>query len=890
MKQILLFTITLFLWLPTLILAQQTPIEILDGETQITNKDISDTQTYLMSMKVNPVTGQIPLEDVFQARQTADKLAKNGNAKSSEITWESMGPNNIGGRTRAILIDKGNPEKLIAGSVSGGLFTSNDGGLNWQDHPQNLEFASLSISTIAQASNGDIYVGTGEYLRSGIGYGEAKLGGSKLPGTGIYKSTDKGNSFQLLENTIPSLTGEGAFFDTQDWTVVKGIAIHPLNENRIYAATNYGLQISQDGGTTWSKAEGVSSTDVVHNMEIASDGKVHVLVSNRYYQSDDGFNFTDSSTGLNSGQFESGFGNKVIALSPSDNDYVYIVTLTGAHCLKAIWQSKDSGVTWNVLFENTDPSFAPLRCRGWYSLSLAVDPSNPERIFLGGAELWSWSVDNGWNRLGEGFSPNYVHEDVHTMVFQTDNPKVMYVGSSGGITKTTDAHRLIPSFIEMNKDYKTSQFYSIAAGLDGRMVGGTQDNGTIWMTPEYEQEGRFITLETGGFCDMSKIKPTTVFASWQNGGIRRSPDEYTPLRSFLDNNVDCFPSTAEGDCNPDGFLDNNPLFITPFILWEDVIENLLTGEEKSKFITGDCAGEVWMTEEALDFFDFPTWRRIGKFAGNRCISAIAVSNNGKYVYVGTTDGRFMRITNLDQEVPTTHEFALSLGQYITSIDVLHNPSHIIVGLGNYGQEKNIVESLNAISINPTFSSLQYNLPLMPVYSVAIDAFNPNNVLIGTELGVWQYDGTSQTWTENNGIMGRVPVHSLRFEQMGPVGCEVLYAGTHGRGIYRTTDFTLSGCNTEIVGIESLEEQISKFNLFPNPMNSYSDLEFTLTEATILTMQVFDLQGRVVQQQELGKMTAQSHRIRIEKGTLNSGIYYILLRSGNKQMGRKLVVH
>ncbi|MFK7905742.1 MAG: T9SS type A sorting domain-containing protein, partial [Chitinophagales bacterium] len=790
---------------------------------------------------------------------------------------------------------KDNSQKLIIGGVSGGIFTSDDGGLNWTDHPQNTEFLSLSISAIAQAPNGNIYVGTGEHFGNSD-YGFGKVGSSILPGTGIYKSTDEGNSFQLLEATIPTISG----LYNYDWNSIQDIEVNPNNSNLVYAATNRGLQISQDGGETWSKANGIPSISIAYDIALASDGKVHVLAESRYYRATDGLNFTGEFSGNNTPeQFEFSSRNKALAISPSDNNYLYIVTIKDNGCLKKVWQSKNGGETWEVIGEGSN-SFQPLRnnvaCQGWYDLCLAVDPNNRERIFLGGVTLWSWSPENSWNQLDSEIAPYYLHPDKHTIVFDPQNPDIMYIGSDGGIARSLNAQDTAPTFEAINKNYFVTQFYGIAANIEGNAIGGTQDNGTIFLDSEgnsmFENQP-YITGGDGGFCEFSRFKPLAAFVSSPNGGIKRSASSQPPFSSFFDYNTDCTPGPNTGSCNPDGHLDGNPLYITPFLLWEDIVANLIDPSvQKSMFITGSCNGKIWMTEGALDFTAIPSWREIGNFAGNRCVSAISISDDGKTVYAGTLDGRVMRITNLDRDEPTTKEFRISnnSSQYVSSIAINFNTAHIIVSLGNYGQAQNIVESNDATSINPTFSSIQHNLPLMPVYSVAIDHFN--TIIAGTELGIWLYDISTQTWTEENGKTGRVPVHSLRFQTVANPGCEVLYAGTHGRGVYRSTDFLLPGCGDifpeDTVGIEPLN-QISQIQLYPNPMLEKSTLEITLLETTDLKLQIFDLQGRMVRQQNLGELAARNHKIEIERGDLIAGNYVVILYAGKKLVSKKLIV-
>ncbi|MEZ4883633.1 MAG: T9SS type A sorting domain-containing protein [Chitinophagales bacterium] len=857
---------------------------------------------YIRQMKANLKTGHIEAADLVKAQQAADKLAKNRTKKADQIHWKFLGPTSVGGRTRAILVDKDNSQRMIIGGVSGGIFTSNDGGLNWTDHPQNTEFLSLSISAIAQAPNGDIYVGTGENF-DGRSYGEGKLGNSVLPGTGVYKSTDRGNSFQLLASTIPNLNNGSSNIYNRDWAAIQDIEVHPNNSNWVYVATSRSLQISQDGGETWSKANGIPTTSVAYDIAVAEDGTAHAVVGSRYYQAIDGLNFTGEFTGTSLGQFEISSGNKVLAMSPSDNDYLYIVTVKSNGCLRKVWQSKDGGEIWIIIGEGDNTFFNPMRngnsCQGWYDLCVTVDPANKERIFLGGVTLWSWSPEDSWNQLDGGASPYDVHPDKHTLVFDPNNSNTLYIGSDGGITRSLNAQNLYPTFEAINQNYFATQFYGIAANIEGNVIGGTQDNGTVFVAPDgssiYDGGQPYITGGDGGFCDISKLKPLATFVSSVNGGIKRSGSAKPPFSSFFDYNADCAPTNPEGSCNPDGHLDGNPLYITPFILWEDVFANAIDPSvQKTKFITGACDGRVWMTEGALDFTAIPSWKQIGKFVASRCISALTVSYDGTTVYAGTADGRMMCISNLDSDNPSTKEFLIegAIGQYISSIDVDYNNGHIVVGLGNYGRDQNIVKSFNANSVIPTFSSIQHNLPLMPVYTVAQNKFNVSPLVVGTELGIWMYDENTQTWTEENGSMGRVPVHSLRFQQVKAAHCGVLYAGTHGRGIYRSTDFLLPDCEDifpgDTVGIEHLN-QISQLQLYPNPMSKKSTLEVTLIEAADLQLQIFDLQGRIVRQQYLGELAAHNHKIDIQRGDLVAGEYVVVLQSKNGRASKKMLV-
>lgn len=49
--------------------------------------------------------------------------------------WTELGPNNVGGRTRALLIHPTNPSVMYAAGVSGGVWKTTNGGALWTPSP-----------------------------------------------------------------------------------------------------------------------------------------------------------------------------------------------------------------------------------------------------------------------------------------------------------------------------------------------------------------------------------------------------------------------------------------------------------------------------------------------------------------------------------------------------------------------------------------------------------------------------------------------------------------------------------------------------------------------------------------------------------------------------------
>ena len=151
---------------------------------------------YFLKITANQITGQIDVKDVEAARNAIRQMASNRLQSAININWQEMGPDNVGGRTRALMLDKDSVNVIYAGGVAGGLWKSTNGGASWK----NLfdKFENNAVSCITQAANGDIYVGTGEGhynvgSRNGTGVGG-------MIGSGIYKSTDRGAHWARLSS------------------------------------------------------------------------------------------------------------------------------------------------------------------------------------------------------------------------------------------------------------------------------------------------------------------------------------------------------------------------------------------------------------------------------------------------------------------------------------------------------------------------------------------------------------------------------------------------------------------------------------------------------------------------------------------------------------------
>ena len=213
------------------------------------SSSILGAKEYFALIRNNQHTGILNPHDVIAARkQIEEQSMLKSSSSNSDLDWIEMGPDNIGGRTRALIFDNQDPNAntIYAGSVTGGLFKSTDLGSNWEKINNASGTANLNVSTMAQAENGTIYVGTGEGLSSEryTATGDWGYEGGFV-GKGIFKSGNNDN-FTRVAGTNPA--------SNIDFAYINKIRIDAKN-NRIFAATQSSLQYASlpvENAESWS--------------------------------------------------------------------------------------------------------------------------------------------------------------------------------------------------------------------------------------------------------------------------------------------------------------------------------------------------------------------------------------------------------------------------------------------------------------------------------------------------------------------------------------------------------------------------------------------------------------------------------------------------------------
>ena len=305
--------------------------------------------------------------EAFQMAQAARKRP------GTKLAWVERGPGNVPGRTRAVLVDPDDPahRTWYAGSVSGGLWKTTDGGASWQsltDHLPNLAVTALAMP----ASNPDIiYMGTGE----GFWNGDA------VSGAGIFKSRNRGRTWAQLEETA----SDPAF----RW--VNRLAVNPEDANTILAATNSGIYKSTDGGITWDRTyRPENSTLRVQDLKASpADFNVQFATVNGHaiLRSTNG----GSTWHVSLGDFFFDVRRIELAVSSSFPGTVYASAERSSQ--SHLYRTLNNGDSWDFIVDSQGVGAANwLGGQGWYDQTLAIHPYDLNKVFLGGIQFWEATV------------------------------------------------------------------------------------------------------------------------------------------------------------------------------------------------------------------------------------------------------------------------------------------------------------------------------------------------------------------------------------------------------------------------------------------------------------------------------------------------------------------
>ena len=738
---------------------------------------------------------------LLRAKEQADLMGELVHLADGGLwAWDWLGPGNIGGRVRSILIHPTQPDKMWIGSAGGGIWRTLDGGLGWE--PVDDFLPSLSVCALAMDSTDPnvLYAGTGEWTGSSSGNTDSIIT-TGIGGIGILKSTDGGLSWSPL----PLTSGD------QRFRYVTRIAHNPEVAGDFWVTT-FGAGPSNLDGYLFHFTNGgammtgpiLSTGSALTDVDIHPSDPDRILVGGNggIWFSDDGFASWQTSN-TNDYQVFTSTGRCEVDITEAAGVTYYTASVNQAD--GQLWRSLSAGAdVWSLLHQGSNYLASPKQNQGNYDNALWVDPLNPQIIVFGGINLWR-TMDAGvsvapisdWLVYHLGLS---AHSDQHVIVshpsYGVGGNRRVFFGNDGGVQSAPDVLNVSPyaGWVNLATNLGITQFYFGSAAADGSSaVCGAQDNSFLRWRPN-DGPGSWFQLYTGdgGPSQYDSLAPLVIYASIQRANLFKS----------IDGGWVYLPSTT-------GIADLGAVD-GPFYADFDIDH-----EQPTRLILGSRS--LWRTiNGAANWLPVRPPQISGDGTALNCQRVEYSEADTDLVWVGYTAGRVslsqnggLNWTDVDDNPASCDGSSASLPNATVTAIVTHptDANRAWIAFGGYEARRvwftaDRGASWVCRSGPPLASGSGTTLPWANVNTLAVHPQNGEWLYAGTDVGIFASQDGGQSWSKaprfaGLGSEGPVNVRVDDLFWMGPY----LMAATHGRGLYRARPLTIVYADVAYTGPE-----------------------------------------------------------------------------------------
>jgi len=717
-----------------------------------------------------------------------DATIQQAKAKASEpqydealyqaMRWRCIGPFR-GGRATAVAGIPGQPYTYYFGVTGGGVWKSEDGGMNWFNVSDGFfKTGSVGAVAVSEWDPNVVYVGMGE----------APIRGNVSHGDGVYKSVDAGKTWAHIGLT-----------DTRQ---ISRIRIHPQNPDLVYAAAlghvfgindERGVFRSKDGGETWEKV--LFRSDKAGAIDLVMDpNNPRVLYaalweawrtpyslnsggpdSGLFKSTDGGDSWTELTR--NPGLPQGVIGKIGVTASPARADRVWAIVeaKTGG-----VFRSDDGGASWRKM--NDDRS---LRQRAWYYSRIYADPKNPDGVYVLNTGFYR-SVDSGRTFT----SIRVPHGDNHDLWLDPDNPQRMINSNDGGANVTYNGGVTWTP----QDNQPTAQFYHVITDSQFPywVYGAQQDNSTVRIAsrtngfgidrPDWHPVGG----GESGYIAPRTDNPNIVYAGSYGGHITR-----WDYRTGQSRNISAWPENPMGWGAKDlkyrfqwtfpivvSRFNPNVLYITAQVVFKStnegqswtVISPDLTTNDKSK--QGKSGGPITYDDTSVEYY---------------CtVFSLAESvYDPDTLWVGSDDGLIHLTRDGGKSWQNITPKQMPRWGLISMIDVsTFQPGRAFVAMTRYKSDDLKPYIYKTDDYGATWRKITNGIPDNTfVRVVREDPERKGLLYAGTETGVFVSFDDGVHWQSLQLNLPVVPIHDM------VVTDDDLVVATHGRSFWILDDMT-----------------------------------------------------------------------------------------------------